>query len=57
MANHKTFVDRSDWGCDLRGRDLRRRGLLGGGASRRGFMKQGALALIGTSVIPSFPMG
>jgi uncharacterized protein (DUF1501 family) len=44
------FVDRSDWGCDLRGRDAARRGV----ASRRGFMKGGALALVGTSVIPSF---
>ena len=51
-------VDTSDWGCDMRGRDLARRGLSGGpagyGASRRGFMKGGALALVGTSVIPSF---
>jgi uncharacterized protein (DUF1501 family) len=44
------FVDRTDWGCDLRGRDAVRRGI----ASRRGFMKGGALALVGTSVIPSF---
>ena len=44
------FVDRSDWGCDLRGRDQARREV----ASRRGFMKAGALALVGTSVIPSF---
>ncbi|WP_263375610.1 DUF1501 domain-containing protein [Granulicella aggregans] len=41
--------DSSDWGCDLRGRDLARRTV-----SRRGFMKDGALALIGTSVIPAF---
>ena len=46
------FVDRSDWGCDMRGRDAARRGA----ASRRGFMKGGALALVGTSVIPSFLM-
>jgi uncharacterized protein (DUF1501 family) len=44
------FVDRSDWGCDLRGRDAARRGV----TSRRGFMKGGALALVGTSVIPGF---
>ncbi len=56
MANHKSLLDRSSWGCDMHGRDLKRRGLLGHGASRRGFMKNGALALIGTSVIPSFLM-
>jgi uncharacterized protein (DUF1501 family) len=49
-AMRNAFVDRSDWGCDLRGRDAARRGV----ASRRGFMKGGALALVGTSVIPSF---
>jgi uncharacterized protein (DUF1501 family) len=37
------------------GRDLTKRGLTGG-PSRRGFMKGGALALVGTSVIPSFLM-
>ena len=42
-------IDQSDWGCDMNGRDWARRGV-----SRRGFMKDGALALIGTSVIPSF---
>jgi len=41
--------DQSDWGCDLHGRDLPRRTI-----SRRGFMKNGALALFGTSVIPAF---
>jgi uncharacterized protein (DUF1501 family) len=46
------FVDRSDWGCDMRGRDLARRGV----ASRRGFMKGSALALVGTSAIPAFLM-
>ena len=45
----KGWMDRSDWGCDMRGRDLLRRGV-----TRRGFMKGGALALVGTSVIPSF---
>ena len=41
--------DRSDWGCDLDGRDTRRRQV-----SRRGFLKNGALALIGAGVIPAF---
>jgi uncharacterized protein (DUF1501 family) len=41
--------DRSNWGCDMHGRDLARREV-----TRRGFMKDGALALIGTSVIPAF---
>jgi uncharacterized protein (DUF1501 family) len=51
MGNGKlALTDRSDWGCDMHGRDLARRGV----ASRRGFMKGGALALVGTSVIPSF---
>ena len=49
----KATMDTSDWGCDMHGRDLARRGL-NGGPSRRGFMKGGALALVGTSVIPSF---
>ena len=56
MANSKQFVDTSDWGCDLHGRDLAKRGLGGFAPSRRGFMKNGALALVGTSVIPSFLM-
>ncbi len=55
MANFKLTTDTSDWGCDMHGRDLARRGL-SGGPSRRGFMKGGALALVGTSVIPSFLM-
>ncbi len=55
MMNRKAFTDRSDWGCDMHGRDLARRGVTGG-PSRRGFMKGGALALVGTSVIPSFLM-
>jgi len=51
MTNGKLgLIDTSDWGCDLRGRDQSRRFV----ASRRGFMKGGALALVGTSVIPSF---
>jgi len=49
----RAMVDTSDWGCDMCGRDLARRGL-SGGPSRRGFLKGGALALVGTSVIPSF---
>ena len=50
MAKYGQVVDTSDWGCDMGGRDLARRA----GPSRRGFMKGGALALVGTSVIPSF---
>jgi uncharacterized protein (DUF1501 family) len=42
-------ADCSDWGCDLHGRDAAKRGV-----TRRGFMKGGALALIGTSTIPAF---
>lgn len=45
----KWNLDHSDWGCDMHGRDLARRGV-----TRRGFMKNGALALVGTSVIPAF---
>jgi len=44
------LMDDSNWGCDLHGRDQARRTV----ASRRGFMKGGALALVGTGVIPSF---
>jgi uncharacterized protein (DUF1501 family) len=43
------LIDCSDWGCDIHGRDLPRRQF-----SRRGFMKGGALALVGTSTIPAF---
>src|ERR1700733_15365550 len=42
-------ADHSDWGCDICGRDAEKRGV-----TRRGFMKNGALALIGTSTIPAF---
>ena len=49
----RALVDTSDWGCDMCGRDLAKRGL-NGGPSRRAFLKGGALALVGTSVIPSF---
>src|ERR1700733_1821355 len=48
-AKRRDLVDCSDWGCDMHGRDSARRGV-----SRRGFMKGGALALFGTSVIPAF---
>ena len=41
--------DTSDWGCDLGGRDLAARRV-----TRRGFLRGGALALIGTSTIPAF---
>jgi uncharacterized protein (DUF1501 family) len=44
------FTDASDWGCDMCGRDLARRN----GVTRRGFMRGGALALVGTSVVPAF---
>jgi uncharacterized protein (DUF1501 family) len=43
------MADQSGWGCDIHGRDAERRGV-----TRRGFMKGGALALIGTSTIPTF---
>jgi len=50
MATKTMFTDASDWGCDMHGRDLPLRN----GVTRRGFMRGGALALVGTSVIPSF---
>jgi uncharacterized protein (DUF1501 family) len=50
MSNRTIYTDASDWGCDMHGRDLARRNAV----TRRGFMKGGALALVGTSVIPSF---
>jgi uncharacterized protein (DUF1501 family) len=49
MTHRNVFTDQSDWGCDMHGRDLARRAV-----SRRGFLRGGALALVGTSVIPSF---
>ena len=52
-ATTRAMADTSDWGCDMCGRDLARRGL-NGGPSRRAFLKGGALALVGTSVIPGF---
>jgi len=50
MSNRVRFTDASDWGCDMCGRDLARRN----GVTRRGFMRGGALALVGTSVVPAF---
>ena len=50
MANKTIYTDASGWGCDMHGRDVSRRN----GVTRRGFLKNGALALIGTSVIPAF---
>ncbi len=50
MASKTLFTDASGWGCDLNGRDLARRN----GMTRRGFMRGGAMALVGTSVIPAF---
>lgn len=44
------YTDSSNWGCDMHGRDLLRRT----NATRRGFMRNGALALVGTSIIPAF---
>jgi uncharacterized protein (DUF1501 family) len=49
MVKRKNVADQSDWGCDIHGRDAAQRGV-----TRRGFMKNGALALIGTSTIPAF---
>jgi uncharacterized protein (DUF1501 family) len=43
------LADQSDWGCDICGRDSAKRGV-----TRRVFMKNGALALVGTSAIPAF---
>jgi len=50
MSTRTIYTDSSDWGCDMHGRDLPRRNTV----TRRGFMRGGALALVGTSVIPSF---
>src|SRR5665213_744489 len=49
MSSSRGNADTSDWGCDMHGRDIARRAV-----TRRGFMKNGALALVGTSVIPAF---
>ncbi len=50
MEQKAVFTDASGWGCDMHGRDLPRRN----GVTRRGFIKNGALALVGTSIIPAF---
>lgn len=50
MARPFNFTDTSDWGCDMHGRDLPGRR----SATRRGFLRNGALALVGTSAIPAF---
>lgn len=50
MGSKATFTDASDWGCDMQGRDLSRRNRV----TRRGFLRGGALALVGTSIIPAF---
>lgn len=50
MSQHTYFTDGSDWGCDMHGRDRSRRN----GVTRRGFLRNGALALVGTSVVPAF---
>ncbi len=50
MPLKPVFTDASDWGCDMHGSDLGRRNMV----TRRGFLRGGALALVGTSVIPSF---
>ncbi len=50
MSTKPIYTDSSDWGCDMHGRDLGRRN----GVTRRGFLRNGALALVGTSVVPSF---
>ena len=50
MASKPFYTDSSDWGCDMRERDLARRG----SSTRRVFLRDGALALFGTSVIPAF---
>jgi len=45
----RSTADPSDWGCDICGRDAAKRSV-----TRRVFMKNGALALVGTSAIPAF---
>ena len=42
-------TDTAGWGCDMAGRDVAKRAV-----SRRGFLRGGALALVGTSAIPAF---
>jgi uncharacterized protein (DUF1501 family) len=50
MSTKTMFTDASDWGCDMCGRDA----ALRNGVTRRGFLRGGALALVGTSVVPAF---
>ncbi len=50
MRNKQASTDGKSWGCDMLGHDLSRRHAV----TRRGFLKDGALALVGTSLIPSF---
>jgi uncharacterized protein (DUF1501 family) len=50
MQNRMMFTDASDWGCDMCSCDVARRN----GTTRRGFLRGGALALVGTSVVPAF---
>ena len=50
MANKLIYTDASGWGCDMHGRERGRQN----GVSRRAFLRNGALALVGTSVIPGF---
>ena len=50
MAKKTLFAEAGDWGCDWCGRDAALRNAV----TRRGFMRGGAMALVGTSVIPAF---
>ncbi len=50
MAKKRLFADAGDWGCDWGGRDA----VLRRSVTRRGFMRGGAMALVGTSAIPAF---
>src|SRR6201990_2352641 len=50
MSSRMRFTDASDWGCYMCGRDVARRN----GVTRRGFLRGGALGLVGTSVVPAF---
>ena len=50
MPGAWNFPESSDWGCDTRNRGAGQRS----GLTRRGFLRNGALALVGTSVVPAF---
>lgn len=50
MSQRMRWTDASGWGCDMHGRDLGRRNAI----TRRGFLRGGALALVGTSMVPAF---